>query len=271
MKFEDYLLSKLNKSERIGKKIFVCPYGTWGRKVSKILDNNGVNHFILDSYVRDDGVMPVKSLQQLKKAIVIYTCDRDDIYEDLLSSIQMYISAENIIELFPRFKVGKYSYGPITQSSYTVQEIGSFCSFAVNAVVVANHDVYISSHEFLSFPGDWSNHPGYVPGIEIKYPRFFEKSIIGNDVWIGYGAVIIAGCNIGNGAIIGANSVVTKDVPDYAIVVGNPAKVIRYRYTDEQIRQLNNIAWWKWSDEKIIECYEDFYLDVDDFIKKHIK
>ena len=75
--------------------------------------------------------------------------------------------------------------------------------------------------------------------------------IIGNDVWIGYEAVILAGVSIGDGAIIGARAVVTKDVPPYTIVGGVPAKSIKKRFSDETISSLLSIQWWNWSKEKI--------------------
>lgn len=75
----------------------------------------------------------------------------------------------------------------------------------------------------------------------------YGKLTIGNDVWIGQYAVILPSCDyIGDGAVIGAGSIVTKNVPDYAIVAGNPAKVIKYRFSDEQIEQLKEIKWWDW-------------------------
>lgn len=77
--------------------------------------------------------------------------------------------------------------------------------------------------------------------------------IIGNDVWIGYEAVILAGVSIGDGAIIGARAVVTKDVPPYTIVGGVPAKPIKKRFSDETISSLLSIQWWNWSKEKISE------------------
>ena len=97
-----------------------------------------------------------------------------------------------------------------------------------------------------------------------------SKTKIGNDVWLGRNVIITEGVTIGNGAIAGAGAVITKDVPDYAIVAGIPAKVIRFRYTDSQIDALNKIRWWDWTDEQISERYNDFYLDVDDFIKKYL-
>lgn len=77
--------------------------------------------------------------------------------------------------------------------------------------------------------------------------------------------------NIGNGVIAGAGSVITKDVPDYAVVVGAPARIIRFRYSPSQIECLNKIAWWDWTDDEIRERYDDFYLPVDEFIKKYLK
>jgi acetyltransferase-like isoleucine patch superfamily enzyme len=94
--------------------------------------------------------------------------------------------------------------------------------------------------------------------------------IIGNDVWIGMETTILGGVTIGSGAIIGACSVITKDVPPYAIVAGNPARIVKYRYNPEQIEALLRIRWWDWSREKIIENWEVlFKVDgIDEFIKQ---
>jgi virginiamycin A acetyltransferase len=78
-------------------------------------------------------------------------------------------------------------------------------------------------------------------------------TIIGNDVWIGYGATIMAGVTIGDGAIIATKAVVTKDVAPYSIVGGNPAKEIRKRFSEEKIKQLLDLCWWDWPIEKITE------------------
>ena len=79
--------------------------------------------------------------------------------------------------------------------------------------------------------------------------------VIGNDVWIGYEAVIMAGVHIGNGAIIAARAVVTKDIPPYTIVGGVPARLIRKRFDEEVIRELETLKWWDWSAEKIQRCF----------------
>ena len=92
--------------------------------------------------------------------------------------------------------------------------------------------------------------------------------VIGNDVWIGYEALIMAGVHIGNGAIIAARAVVTKDVPPYTIVGGVPAKPIRKRFTDDTIQKMEALKWWDWSYEKIKQCLP--YLtsgDLDRLLK----
>ena len=74
---------------------------------------------------------------------------------------------------------------------------------------------------------------------------------IGSDVWIGSESMILAGVNIGSGAVVAARAVVTKDVPPYAIVAGNPAKIIKYRFSEEVIKELLALQWWHWSEEKV--------------------
>lgn len=94
------------------------------------------------------------------------------------------------------------------------------------------------------------------------------KINIGNDVWVGQGANFLYGVTIGNGAIIGAYTVVAKDVPAYAVVVGNPYRIIRMRFTPEQIEELNKINWWDW-DSKTIESRKNDMKDIDVFLSKY--
>jgi virginiamycin A acetyltransferase len=127
--------------------------------------------------------------------------------------------------------------------------IGKFCMIASNVTFImngANHLTdAISTFPFAIFGGDWAN------AMDGKtYPNK-GNTTIGNDVWIGYNATIMAGVTIGNGAIIATNSVVTKDVEPYTIVGGNPAKVIKKRFSEERIEQLLEMAWWNWGIEKI--------------------
>ena len=104
------------------------------------------------------------------------------------------------------------------------------------------------------------------------HPATKGNVIIGNDVWIGYKATIMSGVTIGDGAVIGACSVVTKDVKPYEIVAGNPAKVIRKRFSDEIIIQLLKIAWWNWPIEKI-KAEIEFLCNnnIEKFIERNYK
>jgi|TARA_R110001592_G_scaffold36389_1_gene122506 acetyltransferase-like isoleucine patch superfamily enzyme len=92
---------------------------------------------------------------------------------------------------------------------------------------------------------------------------------VGNDVWIGATSTIMSGITIGDGAIIGAGAIVTKDVPPYAIVVGNPGKVVKYRFTEEQIESLLKISWWNWDEDKIKDNAMSMWSNgINDFINK---
>ncbi|MBD1572590.1 Vat family streptogramin A O-acetyltransferase [Vibrio sp. S17_S38] len=133
--------------------------------------------------------------------------------------------------------------------------IGKFCSIAKDVKFImngANHKMSgFSSYPFYIFGHDWLKS---LPA-ENELP-FKGDTKIGNDVWIGYEATVMPGVSIGNGAIIASKSVVVSDVPDYGIVGGNPAQIIKYRFDEATIQQLLSIAWWNWSTEKITENLE---------------
>ncbi|MEW5726856.1 MAG: DapH/DapD/GlmU-related protein, partial [Pseudomonadota bacterium] len=90
---------------------------------------------------------------------------------------------------------------------------------------------------------------------------------IGNDVWIGAAAMILDGVTIGDGAVVAAGAVVTREVPPYAIVGGNPAKVIRYRFPPEIVEELQRIAWWDWPDRRIKDFEPFFYGPIQSFLE----
>jgi virginiamycin A acetyltransferase len=133
--------------------------------------------------------------------------------------------------------------------------IGKFCAIASGVKFImngANHQIEpISTFPFAIFENGWEK---INEGIDLtkKYPHKGDI-VIGNDVWLGFEALIMPGVKIGNGAVIASKSVVTKDVPDYAIVGGNPAKIIRKRFDDATIARLQNIAWWDWPADKITD------------------
>ena len=129
--------------------------------------------------------------------------------------------------------------------------IGKFCSIACGAKFLfnsANHKMAsLSTYTFPLFFEEWGLEKENVA------QAWDQKGdiIIGNDVWIGYEAVILSGVTIGDGAVIGCRAVVTKDVPPYTIVGGVPAKPIRKRFDEETIKELQKIKWWDWPEEKI--------------------
>lgn len=129
--------------------------------------------------------------------------------------------------------------------------IGKFCSIACGAKFLfncANHSLRsLSTYTFPLFYDEWGLDKADVTS------AWDNKGdiVIGNDVWIGFEAVIMAGVHIGNGAIIGARSVVTKDVAPYTIVGGVPARTIRKRFDDATISRLESLRWWDWSKERI--------------------
>jgi chloramphenicol O-acetyltransferase type B len=150
--------------------------------------------------------------------------------------------------------VGKHTYGMNNISVRSWGEgaklhVGSFCSVANNVTVFlgGNH-----RHDWVTTFPFGHIHKGIFNQFNgVGHPGTNGDVVVGNDVWIGSGVTIMSGVKIGDGAVIAANSHVVKDVPPYAIVGGNPGKVIKYRFTEEQIERLLTIKWWRWDDAKI--------------------
>jgi len=162
-------------------------------------------------------------------------------------------------------KIGSYTFiNENTQIDTNCESIGSFCSISHGVKIgMGSHPLHFVS----TSPIFYEPYRGYVS--EQKYNEFEDKgyTIIGNDVLVGANAIILAGVKVGDGAVIGAGSVVTKDVPPYAIVAGNPAKVIKYRFNNEQIDKLLKIKWWD-IDIKILSKKIDAMTNIDKFIKE---
>lgn len=172
-------------------------------------------------------------------------------------------------KLSPHAVIGRYTYGANPDSIYDCGpnasfEIGSFCSIAAEVVFLCRgqHPMETASSFPMStiFPETLND-----PDLQIGRTGIF----VGNDVWIGRKAIVLPQIRIGNGAVVGAGSIVTKDVPPYAVVAGNPAKIIRYRFDEETIAKLQSIAWWEWSDEKLKLHLNDFFLPIEGFVKNH--
>jgi acetyltransferase-like isoleucine patch superfamily enzyme len=151
------------------------------------------------------------------------------------------------------YEIGEYTYGhPVVLYPDGKLKIGKFCSIAWNVTIFlgGNHRVdWIATYPFPTPDGRWPK----VQDKEHEYLGSKGDVTIGNDVWIGSDVTILSGVTIGDGAVIGTGSVVTADVEPYAIVAGNPAKLIKKRFTDEEIATLLDVRWWDWPIEKVRE------------------
>ncbi len=155
-------------------------------------------------------------------------------------------------------EVGDFTYGNpkiMHWGENARLKIGKFCSIAENVVIFLGgnhrHD-WVTTYPFPALSQDWPEAKDIV-----GHPATKGDVIIGNDVWIGYGAVILSGVKIGDGAVIGAMSVVRRDVEPYAIVAGNPAIEIKKRFDEKTIEKLLKLKWWDWSIEKIKKSVKD--------------
>jgi acetyltransferase-like isoleucine patch superfamily enzyme len=165
-----------------------------------------------------------------------------------------------------RYTIGDHTYGTPRVMSWgegTSLRIGKYCSIGTNVTIFLGSEHRTDWVSTYPFPFLWKE------GSSISgHPSTRGDVVIGNDVWIGFGATILSGVTIGDGAAIGACSVVIRDVPPYAVAAGNPAQVIRHRFGEETIQKLLQIKWWDWPDEKVAE---NVYLICSDSIGTFIK
>jgi acetyltransferase-like isoleucine patch superfamily enzyme len=154
---------------------------------------------------------------------------------------------------YAAYDIGEWTYGRpniLRWSDGATLRIGKFCSVAENVtiVLVADHRTdWITTYPFTALFSEAEQIPGH--------PTTKGDVVIGNDVWIGEGAYILSGVVIGDGAVIAAQSVVTKSVEPYAIVGGNPARHIRFRFSEAERTDLCRIAWWNWPLPRIREAW----------------
>lgn len=174
----------------------------------------------------------------------------------------LYHFNDNCITIGNKFTHGVpelYRYDDTTKLS-----IGKYCSIAIGVKIMlgGNHHIdWVSTYAFYqemeTFPecGGWTQ-------------RVKGDVIIGNDVWLGRDVLVLPGVKVGDGACIGAGAVVSKDIPPYSIAVGNPIKIIKYRFSELQIKALLKIQWWNWTEEEINKKIKLICSpNVDNFIK----
>lgn len=144
--------------------------------------------------------------------------------------------------------VYRWSDAPLT--------IGKFCSISYGVKFVMDDGKH-THNQVTNYPFP-TNEIGEKKGITI-----------GNDVWIGLNAIILNGVKIGNGVTIAAGAVITQDVPDYCVVAGVPAKIIKRKCTEQEAKEMCQIAWWNWSEEKIENILPEFKQNIHSFIINH--
>lgn len=163
---------------------------------------------------------------------------------------------------------GKHSYGTPKILSWRRDEklvVGKYCAFATDVLIILGGEHAISKVSCYPLREVFEPLSGYVDTTSKG------SVIIANDVWIGARATILSGVTIGDGAVVAADAVVTHDVPPYAIVAGNPARIVRFRFSEDQIKKLLSISWWNWSEDKVRTNIDYFYGSAEAFMERFWK
>lgn len=179
-----------------------------------------------------------------------------------------YFMAEN--KRYAAYEIGEGTYGRPNITFYdagATLKIGSYSSIGPGVTILLggeHHLDWVTTYPFSLLLDDARSLPGY--------PHTKGDVVIGSDVWIGHEALVLSGVTIGDGAVIAARSVVTKDVEPYSIVAGNPSRHVRFRFPESTIQSLLKIAWWNWPPEQV-KAARPFLQsgDVDGFIAKYSK
>jgi acetyltransferase-like isoleucine patch superfamily enzyme len=165
-----------------------------------------------------------------------------------------------LAERYPDYEIGRGSYGDLIVVRYPGDarlRMGAYCSVAAEVKVMLGGEHRPDWTTTYPFP---ARDPRFA-AIE-GHPRTKGDVVIGNDVWLGREAMILSGVTIGDGAVVGARALVTRDVPPYAIVAGNPAQFVRSRFAPEIVARLLAIRWWDWPEERIARAVPQM-LDRD--------
>jgi phosphonate metabolism protein (transferase hexapeptide repeat family) len=170
---------------------------------------------------------------------------------------------------FVESSLGDYSY-VVNDSNVIYTTIGKFCSIAAHTRInPGNHPMHRVTQSHFTYRAaayfdDAEDEAGFFDW------RRSHAVTIGHDVWIGHGAIILAGRSVGTGAVVAGGAVVTKDVPDYTIVAGNPARVIRRRFPEALAARLQALAWWDWDHARLRHALDDFRaLPIETFLDKY--
>lgn len=199
-----------------------------------------------------------------------YSWKVGNVHKLALAHINCIISKKSVVYRYARLNscfVDDYSYvGTGTIMRYT--NVGKFTSISDYCVIgMPAHNIdTLSSSPLFTYK---NNGTGQTWCVDDVIPRSKIHVEIGSDVWIGYGVKVVNNIKIGNGSVIAAGAVVVRDVPDYAIVGGVPAKLIRYRFSDEDIKKLSDFKWWEKSDEELKNNLHLF--SIRPFSFEHIK
>lgn len=276
-----------------GRKIYIWGAGTGGKIVEEVCRMHGIVVSGFCDKSADDRKeylgYPVYRLSQMdpKEAYLIislmsfeydvlkwireigYTCE-DCFY----MNENEWCNKEDIV--YRGCRIGRYTYGYEELLYYypMAVSIGRYCSINPTARIWNNHSMdCVTTHPFLDFPYfyEWEAYESREEyackyGTHLHNADFQNSPLrdngavtIGNDVWIGANVILLPGVTIGDGAVIAAGAVVTKDVEPYAVVGGVPARLIKYRFSEEKIRLLEEIKWWEWPKEEIERNIELFY------------
>lgn len=165
-----------------------------------------------------------------------------------------------LAERYPQYQIGQGSYGDLSVLAFgegATLRMGAYCSVArgVRIFLGGEHRTdWVTTYPFSALDRRFAGIKGH--------PRTRGDVVIGNDVWLGREAMIMSGVTIGDGAVVGAGAVVSRDVPAYGIAAGNPAALVRLRFSPEIVERLQRVAWWNWPPERVHAAVPQL-LDAD--------
>jgi len=201
-----------------------------------------------------------------KKLSVEPTIDLSAKLKDVKLGAYTEVGARTILQ---EVTMDDYSY-VVNDAQITYTSIGKFCSIAaMTRINPGNHPMHRATQAHFTYRAS-AYFEGEADDTEFFAWRRAHHIHIGNDVWIGHGAIVLPGRNIGTGAVIAAGAIVTKDVPAYTIVAGNPARAIKRRFPEAIANRLAELKWWDWNHEALRLSLPDFRkLPIEQFLEKY--